>query len=197
MAHVIATGAEWLANAEADVYSQFGEDGILWSIFERIGETNRWCFEVGAADGEFFSNTKRLRDDGWSAVLIEADADAFARLATYQSDRVRCVHHRIGPDSLDSILAEQGCPSHPDLGVIDIDGDDYAAFEGLKLIRPRVVMVEFDDGTVGTDIEIPRSRVKQATFVQVMRLGRAKGYQPVVATRVNLIFVDEGEWLRS
>jgi hypothetical protein len=38
----------------------------LAEIFRRIGTTNKQCFEVGAADGKWFSNSRKLIDEGWS-----------------------------------------------------------------------------------------------------------------------------------
>lgn len=77
----------WLERRARNIYSQNGEDGILEAIFERIGTANQWCCECGAADGVFFSNTKRLIDAGWSAVLIEADAEQFKKLADLYADK--------------------------------------------------------------------------------------------------------------
>ena len=54
-----------------NVYTQFGEDGLIESVFGRIGVRNHWCFEVGASDGFFYSNTLRLREHGWSSVLVD------------------------------------------------------------------------------------------------------------------------------
>jgi len=47
------------------IYSQSGEDGIIEAIFQHILCTNTYC-EFGAGDGHFVSNTKRLRELGWT-----------------------------------------------------------------------------------------------------------------------------------
>jgi hypothetical protein len=85
-------------------YSQFGEDGLVEAVFELIGTTNKWCFEVGAADGVFYSNTKRLRDQGWSAVLIEKEHAEFAKLARFESPQVRTVCEEV------ATTGQPGCP---------------------------------------------------------------------------------------
>ena len=71
---------DWLRGRASNTYTQFGEDGLIAACLEKIGETNRHCFEIGAADGRFFSNTLRLREDGWRAVLIEAGREQFNKL---------------------------------------------------------------------------------------------------------------------
>lgn len=58
-------------------YSQFGEDGILEEIFNRLERhvtLDGWCSEFGAWDGVYLSNTCHLiRNKNYKAVLIEGD----------------------------------------------------------------------------------------------------------------------------
>ena len=103
-----APPSEW-TQFYSNIYSQFGEDGVLAEIFKRIGATNKQCFECGAADGKWFSNSRRLIDEGWSAALIEADPVNWKELDKLDNPpRVNVVHGKAmpsGPDSLDSIMA--------------------------------------------------------------------------------------------
>jgi len=173
-----------------DVFSQFGEDGLIEGIFAEIGITNRWCFEVGAADGVFYSNTKLWRDQDWSAVLVEAHLPYFEKLKAFENERVRCVCERIGPDSLDHILADAGAPIDLDLGIIDIDGQDWWIFDGLKVYKPRCLMVEIADGAPEEAVP-PIGGPGQAGQTAIVELGKTKGYRLVATTKVNALFVRE------
>lgn len=190
---LIHPAAGFLAGRGANSTSQFGEDGIVEACLEKFGATNRWCFEVGANDGLFFSNTHRLRCADWNAVLIESDPDLFGRLCDQRSEKVRCIHEKIGPDSLDRILADCGAPQDIDLGVIDIDGQDYWAWDGMRQYRPRLMLVEFDygtDGPEGMGTWVPMIGGEgQATYRAIKRLGELKGYAALAKTTVNLLFV--------
>src|SRR3954467_983130 len=114
--------------AMQNVYSQFGEDGLLKEVFRRIGTTNRQCFEVGGADGKWFSNTRRLIDEGWRAALIEAEESNWPELEKLEKasgGRVTAVAGKaeaVGENSLDAILDACDFDERPDLGVIDVDG---------------------------------------------------------------------------
>ena len=147
-AAVVATEPRFagFAAAAANEHSQFGEDGIIAAIFSEIGERNRWCFEVGAHDGVYLSNTKRLRDVGWSAVLIEHHQPHFQELNKLSSDRVHCVHQKIRTGDLDRILASCCAPKDMDFGSIDIDSDDYFVWQAMQEYAPRVMCVEFRNG---------------------------------------------------
>lgn len=180
-----------------NVYSQFGEDGLVEAVFERIGERNKWCFEVGAADGEWISNTKRLREQDWFCLLVESNKDAFEKLAVLKSERVYCVNEHIGVDSLDRLLSDCGAPSDMDFGVIDIDGQDYWVWDYLRDHTPRAMLVEFENRPMQDTTKfippIGDTSGKQAFFQSVWDLGKSKGYSLVAKTLVNALFVKESE----
>lgn len=187
--------AEFLADKPGNVTSQNGEDGLLAALFERIGTRNKWCFEVGAHDGEYLSNTWALRQVGWRAVLIEADDGHYQQLSrrNYGPDWAWLCHKRIGSEDLDRLLKAIEVPADLDLGVIDIDGDDVKVWEGMTDHRPRVVLIEYNtsgqDGFLG-GFDPPTWQAGPET---VLALGRRKGYRPLVKTACNLLFVDEAE----
>lgn len=179
-----------LADAACNRYSQFGEDGIVSAVFDRIGTRNRWCFEVGAHDGNYLSNTKQFRDQGWSAVLIETDPRLFADLRKLASDTVHCVHRHIVPGDLDRILAQCDAPRDIDFGVIDIDSDDYWVFDAMAEYLPRVAIVEFG---YDPDYMPPEPNGKQAGRKAIIELARRKGYTCVVTTHVNAVLVKDSD----
>lgn len=180
----------WLSGSDFNETSQFGEDGLIGAVFDRIGEANKWCFEVGAADGLYLSNTKRLRDKGWSAVLIESGKDHFDSLCRFENGRVRCIHEHIEPSSLDRILSECGAPTDMDFGVIDIDGQDCHAWRGMQEYKPRVMLVEFCLDQKDFEPAIGATK-GQAGFGVIEEIGREKGYLLVARTYVNALFVLE------
>lgn len=194
---ILDASAKLLDGRQRNDTSQFGEDGLIEAVLERIGETNRWCFEVGAADGLFFSNTKRLRDSGWTSVLIEAGAEQFAKLKQLANGNTHVVNERINYGSLDSILGQLHAPEDLDLGVIDIDGQDYWAWLGMKRYQPRVMLVEY---LYPTDIPavstfIPKENGEgQAGLEAIVELGKQKGYTPLASTFCNVLFARTDVW---
>lgn len=186
--------APWLDGKAHSIHSQFGEDGLIAAIFDRIDITNKWCFEVGAGDGITGSNTKVLRDDRWNAILIEASAERYAALEAYADDRVTTAFATVDAHILEDLLGANGAPADLDFGCIDIDGQDYWVWAGLSRFQPRVMMVEFSPCVASPDF-IPdvgadgRNGKCQAGLNAVRMLGREKGYVEVAKTQVNLLFV--------
>jgi len=179
----------WLEGKASNIFTQFGEDGLVDEVFQRIGETNHHCFEIGAADGLLYSNTLRWRQDGWYAVLIEADPVLFKKLQTGYGHESDCFHEKC--DDLDEAFRGTFLDRQPDLGIIDIDGQDWHLWRKLKEYRPRVMLVEIS--TVGPGAPIPDpGGPGQAGLDAIHSLGTEKGYELVATTHCNALFVDGG-----
>jgi len=178
---------DWLANTGHNIYTQFGEDGLLSAVMQRIGTTCRQCFEIGASDGRFYSNTLQWRQDGWYAVLLEADRPAYDKLVAEFGTESDCIFGNVF--DLDEALETTKLSHRPDFGVIDIDGQDYWLWHDMVLYRPRVMLVEI--AVRDTEAAIPeRLGPGQAGLNAVQELGYSKGYELVATTHCNALFVD-------
>lgn len=175
------------------VYSQNGEEAIIQAIFDRIGTANQWCFECGAADGLFFSNTKLLTDRGWHALLVEAEPDDFSRLvALHQGNpKVQCLCALLSAGvglTLDDVLTRAGAPKDLDLLVLDIDSQEYYLLNSLVEFRPRVVIVEYDPDA--EPMYIPKlNGPGQAGHLAMRYVAEARGYEVICRTATNLVCV--------
>jgi len=181
-----------------NVYSQNCEDSILAAIFERIGTANKWCFECGAADGLFFSNTKLLIDQGWHAVLVEWEEGDYQRLQQVfeRNERVnveraylvalnRGGNHEF---TVDRILELNDAPKDIDLVVIDIDSQDYYLLNSIVKYRPRVILVEFAPDA--DPMFIPElNGPGQAGHLALRYVAEARGYEVICRTATNLVCV--------
>lgn len=182
----------WLHHVAFNTYSQTGEDGVLQAIFAVIGQGKQWCFECGASDGLFFSNTRRLLDQGWRGLLIDADAESFARLQTNSAafgDRVSCIFAKINDENrLESFLEQAGAPTDLDLAVIDVDGQDYYLLNSLLRYQPRVVLVEYDPNA-DPDFIPTLGGQGQAGWRAIFKLACGKLYTPVFQSKWNIVLV--------
>jgi len=180
----------WLKDKAFNVYTQFGEDGLIEACLKKIGETNRHCFEIGASDGSFFSNTLVLREKGWDAVLIEASEKLYEKLKADYGSQSTCIHRTCV--DLDAVLRETNINLQPDLGIIDIDGQDFWMWNDLQDVLPRIMLVEI---STRSPSEPPPERYGegQAGMDAIRYLGESKGYTLVAETFCNALFVDSGE----
>ncbi len=173
--------------------SQYGENGLIGEALRLVGCHNRWCFEVGASDGYTLSNTLPLREQGWKAVLAEADAGKYAELKRRYGDVSHVVHDRVS--SLDELLSKAGAPRDIDVGIIDVDGQDYWLWHSMVVFRPRVLLIEYQPevGTLQTpsvDYLVPECGEGQSGIRPFVKLGESRGYKLVARTYCNLLFID-------
>tara|TARA_Y100000310_G_scaffold272556_2_gene287621 strand:+ start:846 stop:1415 length:570 start_codon:yes stop_codon:yes gene_type:complete len=171
--------------------SQFGEEGLIDDALNWIGIRNRWCFEVGAADGRYLSNTLHWRDDGWEAVLIDANQEHFESMWSVARNNEYPVLCRIGPDDIDRILGEHDVPTDLDLGVLDIDGQDWHCWEGMKVYRPRLMLVEVATHAPGA--VPPLGGNGQAGIGEIDKLAATKKYTRIGRTHCNGLYVANEE----
>jgi hypothetical protein len=156
--------------------------------------------EVGACDGKWCSQTwNLLACRGWSGIVIEKDAEEFARLEqTFkQQPQVRCIRAEVtgkGPDSLDELLAAHTAPADIGFLSIDIEGNDYHIWESLSRHKPTVLAIDFNP-TISNDIAYVQAYDATSPFGASLRalvaLGKRKGYRLAAATDWNAIFVTE------
>lgn len=187
----------WLLDWKADVYSQKGEDGIIEAILSRLGNRDRWCVEFGAHDGRSFSNSRHLIEGDYSAVLIEGDAGKFRTLksAYTSSPNITTINAFVGfteADGLDAILRATAVPTDFDFLSIDIDGNDYHAWNAIKAYRPKVVCIEFNPTIpTGCDFVQPADpRLNQGAGISsLVALGKSKGYELACVLPWNAFFV--------
>lgn len=186
-----------LATYRANVYSQFGEDGVLAKILEIIGTNSKLCIEFGAWDGFYLSNTANLwGNQDWSAVLIEQDPERcktlFKNTKMYKKVQSICASVGIGKsDSLEAILNRNSIDySEVDVLCIDIDNDDYYVFQSLEIIRPRVIICEYNPTMPAhLDIYPEYGKYMGASPGALIRIAKEKGYELVALTTCNCFFV--------
>lgn len=188
-----------LISYKKNVFSQFGEDGVIDKVFRILkSDKEKWCVEFGAWDGISYSNTHSLiKNKGWNGVLIEVNKTRFNELLnTYlNSKKVVCLNKFVGfkgNNRLDKILANTKIPEEFDLLSIDIDGNDFYIWEGLKRYKPKVVLIEFNP-TIPHDIEFVQSKdfgvFQGSSLLSLVKLAKSKRYELIATTDANAIFV--------
>jgi len=129
-------------------YSQHDEDGMIQEIFNRVGVTNRTFIEFGVGDGTE-NNTTYLMLSGWRGLWMDgSDANAAAirgRFATFiQDGQLSFVQAFVDRDSINSTIEKAGPSGEIDLVSIDIDGNDYWVWEVMSIVKPRVLVIEYN-----------------------------------------------------
>ena len=174
-----------------NVFTQFGEDGIIDYLFKKLDiQDGGTCCEFGAWDGKHISNTFRLvKEHAFRALYIEGDpvkyTDLLKTCDEYSNITPVC---EMVSDNLDAIFERSGFPFDIDLLSIDVDSIDYEIWRDTHKVNPKVVIIE-PDNKVPSWIKKPVYDPAQgANYWILTELGKEKGYTLVCNTS-NLIFV--------
>ena len=202
-----AAGTSRLLDREFSVYSQGGEDGIIQFLIQHVPIANTYFVEFGVEDYRE-ANTRFLAvNNGWRGLVIDGDAENVRRIRgepTFWRLNVDAVHAFITRENINSLLATHGAAGEIGLLSIDIDGNDYWVLEALDVIRPTILIVEYNhrfgpdravvvpyDAQFNRHAAHPSGVYFGASLAALSVLASRKGYDLVGCNRmgVNAFFV--------
>jgi predicted SAM-dependent methyltransferase len=185
---------------------QFGEQGVIDAITERLFDKPGVCVEFGIGDTASSAlMVSRLVKRGWKPVFIESDERLAQETVNAFGDSAVVLKAAVGhteKDNLDVIL-EAGAVSDIGVLVIDVDSIDWHIWNACEKTRPAVVCIEHHDlgdlCRVRDIPDVPSPEVagflqpnginRQANWEAVHDLGLKKGYVPMWRGRINTVFV--------
>ena len=136
-----------LNDAEFRVFSQFGEDGIIQWLVQRVPIDEQTFVEFGVGDYSE-SNTRLLVEmANWRGLIIDGD-DAHLQFLVESGIAWRhTVDARsafLTAENLDATISSAGYEGDVGLVSIDVDGVDYWMLDALNAVRPRILVVEYN-----------------------------------------------------
>ena len=138
-----------LKDAEYSVFSQFGDDGIIDWIVQKIPSIEKKFIEIGVQD-YWESNTRfLLKSENWSGVLIDSSKNDINKIKTqriYWQHDLRAHQLMVNKDNINNFLTKNLKPNFKNVGLlsIDIDGVDYWILDKLNVIEPSLVICEYN-----------------------------------------------------
>jgi hypothetical protein len=193
---------------EYQVCSQHGEDGVILHLLSQLAEPLRRFVEFGASDGRECCAANLALNFGWQGLFLERDPALARSAAEYFAGcaGVRVDQAAVNVENINQLIARGGMEGEIDLLSVDIDGNDYWVWQAVNVVRPRLVVVEYN-GSLGPeaalsvpyDPEIDRFALHPSGFFHgaslaaLAKLGREKGYILVgcESSGINAFFLHE------
>ena len=196
-----------LQDNEFQVFSQWGEDGIIQMLLRHIEIPNKIFIEFGV-ENYTESNTRFLLiNDNWAGLVIDGSPENISYIkqdSIYWQHNLKAVQAFIDRDNINKIIAENGIKGEIGILSIDIDGNDYWVWEAIDVVDPAIVIIEYNSRfgrdkavTIPYDPFFVRSEAHYsmlyagASLKALYNLGKAKGYSFVGCNSVgnNAFFV--------
>jgi hypothetical protein len=154
-AQVGALQCRWVAQlapdqidqAEFQVFSQFGEDGIIQFLVQRVPIVNRVFVELGVEDYSESNTRFLLVHDAWRGVIVDAGGAHQHFLQESRLDwrtTIDAATAFIDRDNVDEILRRAGVGGSIGLLSIDIDGNDYWVLDAIDGVSPQILVAEYN-----------------------------------------------------
>jgi hypothetical protein len=135
-----------LRDSEFSVFSQWGQDGIIQYLIDRVPLGSDTFIEFGVED-YIESNTRFLMmHDNWSGLVIdgsELNINAIKKRDLYWRYDLTAIRAFITRENINELIGRR---FRGDVGVlsIDIDGNDYWIWEAIEVVSPRIVICEYN-----------------------------------------------------
>lgn len=136
-----------LKDVEFKVFSQWGEDGIIQYLIQRIEIKYKYFIEFGVGDYTESNTRFLLMNDNWSGLIIDAsqqNIDYIKKDNIFWKYDLKAVNLFITKENINSILSENIDEKDVGLLSIDIDGNDYWIWKEINVINPRIVICEYN-----------------------------------------------------
>ncbi len=138
-----------LERAEFRVFSQFGDDGIIQYVLQRLdlppGE--RRFVEFGVESYAEANTRFLLLNDNWSGLVMDGSEEWMAALRAedlYWRHELTALGRFITRENINALLEEAGFTGRIGLLSVDIDGNDYWVWEAITAVEPALVIVEYN-----------------------------------------------------
>jgi hypothetical protein len=136
-----------LADAEFRVFSQFGDDGIIEWLVAHLPGIPPSFVEFGVEDYLEANTRFLLRHRNWRGLVMDSSAANVRRIQGRRSHwryDLTAIAAHVDQSNIDALLSDAGFRGDIGLLHIDIDGNDYWIWKAISVIRPWIVIVEYN-----------------------------------------------------
>ena len=196
-----------VSEAEFQVFSQWGEDGIIQYLLGKVPVDKTVFVELGVEDYSESNTRFLLCNDNWKGLIIDCGSAHRTFLRQRGLDwrfHITAVSAFVTRENVNALLTEAGVVGDIGLLSIDLDGNDYWVLESIEAVSPRILVVEYNS-VFGPDLRVTipyrpdfeRNKAHHsnlyygASIAALMELAGKKGYACVGGNRAgnNLFFV--------
>ncbi len=192
---------------EFQVFSQWGEDGIISYLVNNVDIENNFFIEFGV-ENYLESNTRfLLKKFNWSGLIIDSsqkNIDYIKKDKIYWQHNINALCEFVSRENINKIFLENVSQKNIGLLSIDIDGNDYWVWKAITTIDPSIVVIEYNsilgnskNYTVPYSKNFERNKAHYsnlyygASLPALVKLGKEKGYALVTCNSAgnNAFFV--------
>jgi len=132
---------------EFSVFSQWGDDGLIQYLINKIDIKSKSFIEFGVGDYQESNTRYLMMNNNWKGLIIEGnkkDTDTILNSEYYWKYDLLAVNSFITVDNINDLIQQNGFEGNIGLLHIDIDGNDYWVWEAIKIVQPDIAIIEYN-----------------------------------------------------
>lgn len=136
-----------LQDAEFRVFSQFGDDGIIQHLVNILGIKETIFIEFGVENYNEANTRFLLENNNWRGLVIDADPsniEYIKKTQNYWRHDLTALCGFVTAENINDTIADAGFAGDIGLLHIDVDGNDYWIWKAINVVRPAIVIVEYN-----------------------------------------------------
>ena len=136
-----------LSEVEFQVYSQWGEDGIIDWLVNKFPEIPKSFLEIGTENYKESNTRFLLVNKNWDGFIIEADKNSVKDIKSqrvYWKHNLTIENQFVDQNNINTIIKRINIPKKLCLLSLDIDGIDYWVLKKLSVLEPSIVICEYN-----------------------------------------------------
>ena len=136
-----------LSEVEFQVYSQWGEDGIIDWLVNKFPEIPKSFLEIGTENYKESNTRFLLVNKNWDGFIIEADKNSVKDIKSqrvYWRHNLTIENQFVDQNNINTIIKRINIPKKLGLLSLDIDGIDYWVLKKLSVLEPSIVICEYN-----------------------------------------------------
>lgn len=138
---------ETLREAEFRIFSQFGDDGIIQYLVNKLDIEHKIFVEFGVQSYVEANTRFLLLNDNWTGLVMDGSSRNVKKIVNdpyYWRHDLIAKEAFITKENINDLLSQYNFPKNIGLLHIDIDGNDYWVWESINVIEPIIVIMEYN-----------------------------------------------------
>jgi hypothetical protein len=136
-----------LADVEFRVSSQFGEDGIIEWLCQKLPGISRSFVEFGVENFAEANTRFLIENRGWRGLVMDGNEEYMRGLrdqTLYWRHDLTAVAAFITAENINTLITENGFAGELGILSVDIDGNDYWVLEAIDCVNPAIIICEIN-----------------------------------------------------
>ena len=137
-----------IQEAEFKCFSQWGDDGIIQFLIQKLQIEERIFVEFGVEDYQESNTRFLLFNNYWSGLVMDGsprNVEKIKNSTYFNKFNLQAVAAWITRDNINALIQSAGIAGPIGILSVDLDGNDYWVWQAITVVDPVIVICEYNN----------------------------------------------------